>query len=243
MHKVMTHVVAGYPDVEKCIELMRGMEKAGVGMIEVQIPFSDPVADGETIMQANDTALSNGMTIAASFGLISSAALGIDVYVMSYFQKIHHIGTEKFCEAAASAGAKGLIIPDLPHDAPEYNTLLKVSLENNLALAPVISPDMSIDRLRNSTENAQELIYLTSTKGITGKSLKVGPELAETTKKVKNLKPQADLAIGFGIASRHDLEEVLKIADIGIIGSEVIRKIDSSGIDSAINFIAELTAS
>ncbi len=108
MNKIMTHVVAGYPSFDKCIELMRGMEKAGVGMIEVQIPFSDPIADGETIMLANDVALSRGMTTEKSFALIAEAGLKIDVYVMSYFQKISHFGIDEFCSSAARVGGQGL---------------------------------------------------------------------------------------------------------------------------------------
>lgn len=243
MNKVMTHVVAGYPDTERCVELMRGMEKAGASMLEVQIPFSDPIADGETIMRANDVALRQEITAAASFDLIVEAALAIDVYVMSYFQKVRHVGIDKFCGLAAKAGAKGLIIPDLPFDAPEFTDFLNIIQQYGLAYVPVVSPDMSEDRLQNSLANASQLVYLTSMKGITGKSFTDNDQLSSAAENIKRLKPGIRLAIGFGVASSDDLKKVLAIADIAVIGSAIIRKIDSDGPETAVNFVRELASS
>lgn len=240
MNKIMTHVVAGYPNFDDCIELMRGMEKVGVSLIEVQIPFSDPIADGETIMRANDVALSGGMTTEKSFGLIAEAGLKIDVYVMTYFQKISHFGLDEFCSSAAKVGVKGLIVPDLPYDAPEFSEFLEAAKRHNLTYVPVISEGMSDERLEKSLVNAENLIYLTSTRGITGKNLKVTDELAAAAKKVKQIKPGSTLAIGFGISTREDLEKILKIANTGVVGSAVIRKIDKQGIKSALKFVREL---
>src|SRR4051812_41007603 len=118
---LMCHVVAGYPDKEGCLRLLRGMQQLGVAAIEVQIPFSDPIADGETIMRANDIALANGITTANSFELIETvrkSAAGADLYIMSYLQKVRHFGLSEFCKRASTAGVKGLIIPDLPYDSP-----------------------------------------------------------------------------------------------------------------------------
>jgi len=232
--------VAGYPGFDECIKLTRGMEKAGVGMIEVQIPFSDPIADGETIMRANDVALNRGMTIERSFDLIFKAGLKIDVYIMSYFQKILTFGLEKFCRKAAKAGVKGLIVPDLPFDAPHFSEFIKTMNQHNLSYVPVISEGMSDERLGKSLANAADLIYLTSTRGITGKKLKLTGKLTATAKKVKHIKPKTNLAIGFGISSREDLEEILKIADIAVIGSAVIRKIDLDDVEEAIKFVRSL---
>jgi len=237
---VMTHVVVGYPSEKDCIELMRGMEKVGVSMIEVQIPFSDPIADGETIMQANDVALSRGMTTEKSFGLIAEAGLKIDVYVMSYFQKISHFGLDEFCSSAAKVGVKGLIVPDLPYDAPDFDEFLEAIKRHDLVYIPVISEGMSDGRLEKSLAAGEDLIYLTSMRGITGKNLKITDELAAAAKKVKQIKPKSTLAIGFGISTREDLEKILKIADIGVVGSAVIRKIDQQGIKSALKFVREL---
>ncbi|MBW3568784.1 tryptophan synthase subunit alpha [Candidatus Parcubacteria bacterium] len=242
MNKIMTHVVAGYPDKDQCVELMRGMERAGASMIEVQIPFSDPIADGETIMRANDIALRQGMTAEASFALITQAALAIDVYVMSYFQKVQHFGIDKFCAAAARSGAAGLIIPDLPFDAPEFEEFLECARHYKLSVIPVISPGTNLQRVRKALANADEMVYLTSIKGITGKGLRADKNLGDTAKKIKEINPNIRLAVGFGITGSKDLDNVLKLADIAVVGSAVIKKINQSGIKAALEFVERLAS-
>lgn len=243
---IMTHVVAGYPSPEECIELMLGMQKAGVEIIEVQIPFSDPIADGETIMRANDGALENGVDTAKSFDLIKQAkekGLTSKIYIMSYAQKIVHCGIEDFCQKAAGSGAIGLIIPDLPYDSPEYKELVGAADNNNLEIVPVISPGMSDERLAGELVHAGGLVYLTSMKGITGKKLQVSDALAEFASKVKKSKQGTTLAIGFGVQKKEDVEDIMKIADIAVVGSAVISKIKESGLPGALKFINSLDQS
>lgn len=242
---VMTHVVAGYPSYDECIELMLGMQRAGVDIIEVQIPFSDPIADGETIMRANDAALENGMDISRSFDLIKQAkenGLSSKIYIMSYAQKLVHCGIDEFCQKAASSGASGLIVPDLPYDSPEYEELLGAVDKNNLEIVPVVSPGMSDERLSGELAHSGSLIYLTSMKGITGKKLRVSDALPEFAAKVKKSVPEASLAIGFGVQRKEDVEDILKIADIAVVGSAVIKEIQSNGTGGALKFIGSLVS-
>lgn len=240
---LMCHVVAAYPSEKKCIELLLGMQKAGVKTIEVQIPFSDPIADGETIMLANDQALAQGMTTKKSFELIKTArrqGLNSDIYIMSYAQKLISFGFEEFCRQAKAVGARGLIIPDLPIDATDYDDLREAANKHELEIVPVVSPGVDKSRLHADIESAGKLIYLTSTKGITGKSLNITKALETTAKEIKSRKPHSALAVGFGIATKKDIKEVLQFADIAILGSSVIREIDRHGVKGAINFLAKL---
>ncbi len=242
-NKLMTHVVAGYPSEKDCVELLLKMQAAGVGVIEVQIPFSDPKADGETIMIANDKALELGMTTKKSFELIKTAkksGLKTDIYIMSYTQKLISFGIDSFCAQAKTAGAKGLIIPDLPFDADDYAALSKTAAKYGLEIVPVVSPGMEESRLEKCIAHARSLIYLTSIKGITGNKLKLNASLGKTAKRIKKLRPDARLAIGFGIGSKKDVEKILRIADLAVVGSSVIRRINKVGIDSAVKFLAEL---
>lgn len=244
-NKLMTHMVAGYPSTDECIELMLGMQRLGVGIIEIQIPFSDPIADGETIMRANDVALENGMSIEKSFELIQQArktGLETPVYVMSYLQKVIHLGARQFCAQAADCGASGLIIPDLPFDSPEYEELELAAKANLLQLVPVISPGMEESRLSSVLPNNEGLVYLTSMKGITGKSLSVSEELTQLAERIKKDCPKLTLAIGFGVQSAQDVKEILAIADMAVAGSSVIREIEKSGVNSGLKFIENLTA-
>lgn len=238
--RLMTHVVAGYPNEKECVDLLLGMQNAGIGVIEVQIPFSDPIADGETIMQANDRAIENGMTTAKSFELIKKArksGLKTEIYIMSYVQKVLSFDAEDFCDQAGSVGAKGLIIPDLPIDTEEYGLLSKTADKYNLEIVPVVSPGSDKDRLRKVTEPATDLIYLTSIKGITGNKLILNASLKALAKEVKRLKPDSRLAVGFGIQTKEDAKEVLAIADIAVVGSAVIRRIAEGGVKEALKFL------
>lgn len=244
MNRIMTHVVAGYPNEQSCVELMKGMQQAGVEIIEVQIPFSDPIADGETIMRANDRAIEQGMTTEKSFKLIDKAhklGVNIDIYIMTYVQKMLAYGLEKFCRQAAKSGVKGLIIPDLPIETVEYKNIHKFAKDLGLSLVPVVSPAMDSQRLEQSI-NGVELIYLTSMRGITGKTLVLSKDLVEAAKQIKKLNKNADLAIGFGIENSKDVKKVLQIADIAVVGSSVLRKINNDGQLEAVEFVTSLVA-
>lgn len=241
-NKLMTHVVAGYPSKTDCLTLLLGMQEAGVHAIEIQIPFTDPSADGPTIMRANDIALANGMNIDTCFKLINKArrqGLKTPVYVMSYANKLFHYGFKNFCDQARRCNAQGLIIPDLPFDTKEYQELLGYSKAANIELVPVLSPGVLGDRLNGHDLAKQKLIYVTSTRGITGKELTVSAELTKLIKQIR-LISDAEVALGFGITKLQDVTEALKIADIAVIGSEVIRVVDKQGMGSAKKFIKKL---
>lgn len=244
MNKLMCHVVAGYPDPEACLRLMLGMQASGAAAIEVQIPFSDPIADGETIMEANDMALAGGMTTAASFSLIEKAraqGLKSDIYIMSYLQKVLHFGFDNFCDDASTCGAKGLIIPDLPYDSPEYKELTVYTHNLGLELVPVLSPGMLEGRLRALLASNPPTVYVTSSRGITGNEYSPAAELGQLVGEVRKLS-EAEIMIGFGISTPGDVREALTIGDIAVVGSAVIKIIQESGVNSTLKFVKTLAA-
>lgn len=239
----MCHVVAGYPSMAECEQLILGMDKLGVGKIEVQIPFSDPIADGETIMRANDAALAQKIDTQTSLALISrvkSQGITAEIYVMSYLQKLISFGIEEFCVQAAQAGTHGLIVPDLPYDSPDYEAVIKVAEANSLEIVPVVSPGTNDVRLQSMLKTSGELVYLTSTKGITGSKLAISDGLGEMANKIKKLKPASTLAIGFGVQTRSDVAEIKQIADLAVVGSSAIRAIDANGVAGGLKFIEDL---
>lgn len=243
-NKLMTHVVAGYPTEAQCIKLLLGMQNAGVSVVEVQIPFSDPGADGPVIMKANDIALKNEITTQACFEIISQArAQGfiLPVYIMSYTNKVISFGFEAFCKQAQKSEVSGFIIPDLPFNTVEYAALAKSCAAHSIDLVPVVSPGMLADRLSGYKLGSHKLIYATSTQGITGKELVIKGELLELIRAIR-AKTSAQIALGFGIRSLTDVERALEIADLAVIGSAVIKKVEAGGVDSATQFIEELVA-
>ncbi len=230
-NKLMTHVVAGYPNPAKCLELLLGMQQAGVYAIEIQIPFTDPGADGPTIMHANDVALANNMTVAACFELIHKArkqGLDTPVYVMSYANKLFRYGFKEFCSEAQRCDVQGLIIPDLPFDSEEYTELSGCCDNANIELVPVLSPGIALVRLKGYDLAHKELIYVTSTRGITGKELTLHHELANIIAYIRSAS-KAEIALGFGITKLSHVQQALDVADIAVIGSRIIRIVDEQG--------------
>lgn len=241
---VMCHVVAGYPTPEACLQLMLGMQAAGATAIEVQIPFSDPIADGETIMEANDVALDNAMTTALSFDLIEKArkkGLSLDVYVMSYAQKVRHFGLKEFCRQATSCQVKGLIIPDLPYDSVEFSDLKKTLGKKPPSIIPVLSPGMMKDRLRKILALQPSALYITSQQGITGNEYAPAGQLKPFVREVRKMS-QAKIMIGFGISTKSDVKDALSMGDIAVVGSAIIKIIQAGTIDEAAAYVKSLVS-
>lgn len=242
-NQIMCHVVAGYPTYDDCLQLMKRMDKAGVCAIEVQIPFSDPIADGETIMYANDVAVEAGISIRQSFELIREARqhrVSCDIKVMSYFQKVNRLGLKKFCQEAKSAGVSGLIIPDLPYDTPEYSELASYANAQGIEIIPVVSPGMSQNRLSDILGSVPKAIYVTSQRGITGNSFEDNEQLNSLIKQIRSEPSDPQIMVGFGISNLSDVRQALQIADLAVVGSAVIRQVQFSGIDGAADFIKNL---
>lgn len=240
----MTHVVAGYPTTDLCIELLLGMQEAGVCAIEVQIPFSDPSADGALIMHANDVAIQNRMTINQCFKMIQNArkkGLNIPIYIMCYANKLYNYGFEVFCKNSVKCGVFGFIVPDLPHDTNEYSELRQFANTNGIEIVPVLSPGIQSDRVKMYQLHKTKLVYITSMKGITGNKLIIRSDLIHL---IRTIRKQSDceIALGFGIRTIVHVDMALEIADIAVVGSEVIRHIDRNNVSGAIKFVSQLVA-
>ncbi len=241
---LMCHVVAGFPNEKSCLELLAGLNRAGVAAIEVQIPFSDPIADGETIMRANDTALAAGMTTAGSFKLIKTArqqGVDTDIYIMSYLQKVRHFGLDEFCRQAADCDVKGLIVPDLPYDSPEFDNLRGLAAKYGIELVPVLSPGMPDSRLRAVLDFKPGSVYVTSQRGITGNKYAPAEQLKQLVDTIRE-QSTAEVMVGFGIASAADAESALSIADMAVVGSAIVKAVQTSGIAGGLAYVKSLAA-
>ncbi len=235
---LMTHIVAGYPDMERSLELAVTMADSGSDIIEVQIPFSDPLADGPVIMGANQVALDAGMTPERAFDLVRRVreTTGKPVVVMTYANIPYAIGLKRFFSMAFDADVNGLIIPDLPFDSSlqEYFNLAAEHDVNNIY---VVSPDMEPGRLRDAVGSSSGFVYTTLRVGITGADRGnisgKGLEFVKTVKKYTDL----PVAAGFGISSPEQFRLLEGIADIGVIGSKLIKIYDTGGTDAVGIFV------
>lgn len=246
-NQLMTHIVAGYPDMKKCLDLGMLMAKSGVDFIEIQIPFSDPVADGPTIMAANQKALGNGTKVEDCFelmkklsGACAKKSWQSKLLFMTYFNIIHHYGVEKFCKKAASCGCYGLIVPDMPIDEEKQEGYMASCKEYGLHAIQVVSPLTSDERLRKLAKHASGFVYCVSRFGTTGASGEFHKNLKNYLRRVKKY-IKVPLAVGFGIAKKEQVKMVHEHAEIAVIGSKIVDLVDKGGIPAAGKFLKDIS--
>lgn len=220
---LMTHVIVGYPSLEETTELVKLMEKAGVDFIELQIPFSDPLADGPTIMKACEIALQKGVKVKDAFEMVKhlSKQVKIPLLFMAYYNTVFKYGTKRFCLDAKNAGVSGLIVPDMPLDEENEEHFIKYCEEVKLNHIRVISPVSTEDRLGKNSKVANGFVYFTARQGITGVKNTLDPRLINNLKRVKQVF-KVPVAVGFGISKKEHLQAIKPYADIAIVGSAII---------------------
>lgn len=240
MTKLMTHVVAGYPDFEKSLDLIKTLSSAGSDYIEIQFPFSDPIADGETIQIANIESINAGATINSSFELINAVKdIESELIIMTYFNIIFTHGIPEFCKQAAEANCTGFIVPDLPFDSLEFDSFKLEAEKCGLKIFYVVSPLISDARLDKVLQVATGFIYCISQLGTTGGSFQLDHELEDFVCKLRS-KTDLPVALGFGIRNKQHVEKAMSIADIAVIGSQIIREYNKNGLEGIEGFVSNI---
>lgn len=234
--KLMTHIVAGYPTLEESEKIALAMYESGASFIEVQMPFSDPIADGSTIMKANEVALKNGMTTQKCFELIKRLKGGIPIpvsapiLIMTYFNIAFNYGLEKFCATAAKAGVYGLIIPDIPIDEEKTENYISLCKKHGLHPIQVVSPITPDKRLKALSKVASGFVYCVSAYGTTGTRDVLNRNLDRYLSKVRKF-IKLPLAVGFGISTKEQVKTAAQKADIVVIGSKILNLYDEAKTD------------
>lgn len=221
-------LTAGFPDEERCRAALRGVKDAGCGLVEIGVPFSDPVADGPVIQAASQRALEQGMTPARALALAAWATgeLGLDVVMMGYLNPVLRAGARPFAEAAAAAGAAGVIVPDLPlEEAPGLRAELARS---GLDLVSLVAPTTGADRLRRVAAEAGGFLYLVSVAGVTGSGAGAGDGLEDYVARVRAA-VALPLYVGFGVGTPAQAARVAACADGVIVGSALLRRLEGAG--------------
>ncbi len=237
--KLMTHVVAGYPDLRTSRDLIVAMAEAGADMVEVQIPFSDPLADGPTIMAANHQALTGGATPARCFELIRDVKsdVPIPLLIMTYANIAHAMGMERFISESAERGVSGLIIPDLPVDERNDDYYVRAK-EHGLYAISVLSPGMATPRLRSLAMAAEGFIYVTLKVGMTGASRSIDSKGLGFIDRVRE-HTTLPLAAGFGISEPDHIRQLKGKVEMAVVGSHLTDLLSSGGLGSVKRFIEE----
>jgi len=223
------YVTAGFPKLEDTLAVMEAIQAAGADIIELGIPYSDPIADGPTIQESNTQALENGMSIKMLFNQLVGfrAKIHVPVILMGYLNPIIQFGVEEFCKKCKEVGVDGLILPDLPMSQylEEYKALFE---EYDLFISFLISPQTSEKRIREVDENSNGFIYMVSSHAITGAKSAISKEQEEYFERVANMNLTHPRLIGFGISDAATFQLASRYSQGAIIGSAFINAIANS---------------
>ncbi|MFA6171647.1 MAG: tryptophan synthase subunit alpha [Patescibacteria group bacterium] len=217
---LMTHIVIGYPTIKESLNLVKLMARLGVDFVELQIPFSDPMADGPTIMKANKKSLDNGTRVRDSFRAMKelSRQVEIPLLFMGYFNVVLNYGVEKFCRDAEAAGASGLIFPDIPLEEEAEEHYIRHAKNNNLIPIRLLSPASTAERAKKNAKVAGGFLYYVGRKGTTGVKSSLDRSLNKHLKEIKRY-IHIPIAVGFGISKKEHLQSLKGKAELAVIGS------------------------
>lgn len=236
------YFTAGFPKLEDTTRIIKALDAAGVDLIEIGMPYSDPMADGPTIQASGAQALKNGMKLSVLFDQLKTIREHSDVplILMGYFNQVIQYGEERFFAACQEVGIDGLILPDLPIEvfAREYKDLY---LKYNLDSVFLISPQSSEERIRRVDELSSGFIYMVADASITGKAGGISEKQIAYFKRIASLDLKTPRMIGFGIADHTAYTTVNQYADGAIVGSAFIRHLEQDTTTESINqFIEQL---
>ncbi|MDD5449547.1 MAG: tryptophan synthase subunit alpha [Candidatus Omnitrophica bacterium] len=221
----IVYITAGYPDLHKTKRLIPALERAGADIVELGIPFSDPLADGPTIQAASQEALKNNVNLPKIFKMVKMARRVTDIPIvfMTYYNPVLKYGQKQFLRDCVKSGVDGLIIPDLPME--ESRDLKPAARKSKIALIFLAAPTSTRERLKNISRDSRGFIYYVSLTGVTGARQKLPMEVASKVKLIKSM-TRKPVCVGFGVSSPQQAEQIANVADGVIIGSAVIKVIE-----------------
>jgi tryptophan synthase alpha chain len=237
---LMPYLMGGFPSVEVSRDAGLAAADAGADVLELGVPFSDPLADGPVIHAAGTAALSNGVRLDDVLGVCRALSDAIPVVLMVYANPILARGQSEFARMAADAGAAGIIVPDLPHS--EAGELRTACDDAGIDLVPLVAPTSTDERIAEVGRDARGFVYTVSTTGTTGEREALPPEIGRTVERVR-ASTTLPVAVGFGISTPEQAAAVGEIADGVIVGSRVVRAAGEGGSDAVRTLVATLADS
>jgi tryptophan synthase alpha chain len=235
------YFTAGYPNIDDTISIIQNLENNGVDMIEIGLPFSDPLADGPTIQASSTQALKNGMTTEVLFKQLKDIrkSVTIPLIIMGYFNPMLQYGVEAFCKKCQEIGIDGLIIPDLPVDV--YHDEYKATFEKyGLINVFLITPQTSDERIRYIDSISNGFIYMVSSASTTGAKSGFGDEQTAYFKRIANMNLKNPQIVGFGISNNETFTQATKYAKGAIIGSAFVKHVTNEGIQTIDTFVKKI---
>lgn len=232
------YFTAGYPSLNNTVKIIEDLENNGVDMIEIGLPFSDPLADGPTIQESSTAALKNGMTTEILFSQLKDIrkTVSIPLIIMGYFNPMLQYGVEAFCKKCKEIGIDGLILPDLPLDVyqEEYEEIFK---KHGLLNIFLITPQTSDDRIHQIDDASNGFIYMVSSASVTGSKSGFGQEQESYFERIDKMNLKNPQIVGFGIKDEETFKQATKTAKGAIIGSAFIKHLTANGVNSISEFV------
>ncbi len=241
---IIPFITVGFPDVETTLELVPALVRAGADIVELGVPFSDPLADGATIQKASFHALRQGVTLGRCLetcACLRREGLSIPLVFMGYYNPLLAFGLHRFAVEAQKAGLDGIIVADLPPD--EAGPLRDVCLSRGIDVICLLSPTSTEQHIAAACATASGFIYCVSLAGVTGARDQISPQAAHLVERVRT-HTNLPIAVGFGVSSRQHVEAVGKYADAVVVGSALVNVIDAAlpgdAVASAARFLLDL---
>ena len=235
------YFTAGYPNINDTVTIIQNLEKNDVDMIEIGLPFSDPLADGPTIQASSTQALKNGMTSEKLFEQLKDIrkTVNIPLIIMGYFNPMLQYGVEAFCKKCQEIGIDGLIIPDLPVDVyhKEYKSIFE---KYGLINVFLITPQTSDERIRYIDSISNGFIYMVSSASTTGAKSGFGDEQTNYFKRIADMNLNNPQIVGFGISNNETFAQATQYAKGAIIGSAFIKHLTNNGVDKIDSFVKQI---
>jgi len=222
------YFTAGFPQLNDTIEIIQQLEKNGVDLIEIGIPFSDPTADGPVIQKSSEAALNNGMSLNLLFEQLKTIrkSVKIPLILMGYFNPVFQFGVEQFCQKCAEIGIDGTILPDMPLN--EFESEYKaIFAKHNLHNILLITPQTSVERIKQIDAASEGFIYMVSSSATTGAGKTVADFQTDYFEKIQTMRLKNPTIIGFGISNKATFKNACKYANGAIIGSAFVKAIQS----------------
>lgn len=221
------YIMAGYPDMQRTRAVVHLLQDCGADIIELGVPFSDPLADGLTIQKASQHSLEQGVTLSTVIDFVKQLRndTRIPIILMTYYNPVFQYGDERFVNNASAAGVDGIIIPDLPPD--EASDLIRLSRTSGLDTIFLLAPTSTEDRIKKVSKASTGFIYYVSITGITGSELSLDPAIEHHITCIRSFTDKP-ISIGFGISTPKEASAVAKLADGVIIGSAIVRRVEDS---------------
>ena len=232
---------AGHPSLEDTVPILKKLQAAKVDMVEIGLPFSDPLADGPTIQKSSTQALSNGMTTDKLFSQLENIReyINIPLVLMGYFNPMMQFGIEKFCKCCESIGIDGLIIPDLPVDI--YHEKYKILFDKHgLYNMFLITPQTPEKRIRYIDKVSNGFIYMVSSASVTGAKNTFGDSQKDYFKRISGMRLSSPTVVGFGISNASTYSTAIEHSKGAIIGSAFIKFLEDKGVNKIADFISSI---